>query len=372
MRIFNFECKFMGLISRKYGFFLCLIFPAISWAQVGPPYCAVRNIDAIFGSQNFTMGADQIAVGQQIGTLSQVTQPTVFYKTSSVGGYTACNPYRSWVRPLTQRVLNVSYKGSDGKSYDVYQTSIPGIGYAVGVADTNSNNYTPVTGDHETTVLNSTASGFESVGFKVQVRFIVTGPLQTGSYSLSNEQFLVFTAKNRNRSERTGSPTIRVTANFEVKAATCTLASPNQITLALAPVKVQDVAALAVGEALQTTRSQRLVITATCQKDVHLHATVSDANDSSSTASYLVNTPGQGRASGVGVQLSRGNDSNVLISMGPPTSNADNTNSFNVGSRAATDGATKTFSVAARYVKTSPTVTAGSVQSLGHVFFSYR
>ena len=372
MRRFNVECKFKKLMSIKYGFFLCLIFPAISWAQVGQPYCEVRNIVANFGSQNFAMGADQIAVGKQIGNLSETTQPTVFYRTSNSGDYPACRPYRSWVSPSKPLVPNVSYQGPDGKTYDVYQTSIPNIGYVVGVADTNSNNFTPVRGSGDTLVLDSTAQGFESVGFKVQVRFIVTGPLQTGSYSLTNEQFLVFTAQNRNRTERTGSPTIRVSANFTIKASTCTLTSPSAINLALNTVKLQDVAALAVGDALQTTRSQRMLITATCQKDVHLHATVSDANAPSSTANYLVNSPGQGRASGVGVQLSRGNNSDVVISMGPPTSNADNINSFNMGSRAATDGATKNFSVAAQYIKIAPTVTAGSVQSIGLVVFSYR
>lgn len=353
------------LNKMKYGFLVGLtlfFFPVFSWAQqnLGPVYCnSVSDMRPNFGAQTFSQGSNAIAIGQQIGKLDERRVTTLI----------GCTTNKTWATPIKPIVPSITWTDSQGGVYDVYQSSIPGIGYAIGVADPNAPAFTPVTGTDDIPLYDGPGT---TVGFAVRVAFIIIGPLQTGRTTISNDPILNVSSQFNGRPQRNGkvSRTL-VSATFDITAKTCSLTSPASQEIRLNTVPARLFNNLAVGSPLESTVSSPITISANCQSGVALFATINDSNNTGSRENYLTNASvGAGSAEGVGVQLLR--DGSTIVLMGPESSDSANVNSFAIGARATADNAPRSFTLAARYIKTGSEVKAGIVQSLGTVTFSYR
>ncbi|MBR7945627.1 fimbrial protein [Burkholderia cenocepacia] len=105
-----------------------------------------------------------------------------------------------------------------------------------------------------------------------------------------------------------------------------------------------------------------------CQGKVSVYVTLTDINQPANTGNVLSLSP-ESKASGVGIQLFKQDSSNPL-GFGPDSSAKGNTNQWLAGQ--VSNGGTVSIPLVAKYIKTSPTVTPGTVSARASFTFSYQ
>lgn len=337
-----------------------LLLPLASW---GATYCQTSNLTANLGVQSLSAGADANTIGQQIGNESK-PEGRIFDGNSNA----QCRMVRSWATPARPVVPGVFYQ-SGGKTYPVFETGIAGIGYAIGISDRKSYDYQPLQAQGNT----PTYSGSPTVtmGFNIQVVFVATGRLQSGTYNMPYTQLANFYVETANGNVE-GGAYIQANATFDINAITCTLHGANAYTMTLPPVSVNDFANVAIGSAPSNVGASNAInLNLSCPAGISLYATMTDNNDPGSTKNYLSPGSGDGIAQGIGIQMFR-DGSSTPISMGPDSSAAGNTNQWYIGSADSDVGRLLRTSLQAKYVRTAQTMKAGEVRAVATVTFSYR
>ncbi|KVL47680.1 hypothetical protein WT01_33670 [Burkholderia cepacia] len=124
----------------------------------------------------------------------------------------------------------------------------------------------------------------------------------------------------------------------------------------------------AVGD-VASARSATFSVGLSCDANVTVQATLTDATNPANTGSTL-SLGSSSTAKGVGIQILK-KDSNVPLRFGPDSSAKGNTNQWMVGTSSA---ANTRISVPfeARYVKVAEKITPGSVRALSTITFSYQ
>ncbi len=199
-----------------------------------------------------------------------------------------------------------------------------------------------------------------------RVILVISGRLVAGSYTIPAQNIAVVSPRDEN-----GKPLTQDTIYFQ---------APGTIKVTTRGCKVTSGANQAVTLPTLVSHSLRSVgavsdasasfsISVNCDANVGLYATLTDASDPTNTSDTL-KLSGDSTATGVGIQMFRSGQTTAL-GLGPDSSAKGNTNQWYVGGTSASSG-TISIPMAAKYVKTEPTIKPGSVSARGTITFSYQ
>jgi hypothetical protein len=116
----------------------------------------------------------------------------------------SCSPtpaYYSYATPAQGVVAGIRYTDGLGVSYPVYPTSVPGIGYVIGIKDPNAASYTSVnpSGTQLYPAAGTPGAPRVTMGYVAQVLFIATAQLASGSYAIANQKIADLTVMDQTR-----------------------------------------------------------------------------------------------------------------------------------------------------------------------------
>lgn len=252
---------------------------------------------------------------------------------------------------------------SNGLISDVWETGVPGIGYAMIVRSI----FGPEAGVKEGGIdvsYGSMASPQSSLTpITVKVVLVATGRLSTGSYrvpALNVGRYTIVDGSGTVLSASIPMASVPVT----VTAQGCKVTSGEGQNVNLPRVITYDFKEVGATSAV----SSSFAVGLKCDTTLAVHATLTDASDRSNTSNVLSLSPGS-TATGFGLQIFREN-SMTPIAYGPESSTKGNPNQWFVGTANAYNPLLIPFTV--KYVRTAPEVGPGSVNARALITFSYQ
>lgn len=266
--------------------------------------------------------------------------------------------------PLSMTVSN------GGLTYPVYPTEIPNIGYFVQAKDPNQTGQ-PLSKTPTQSLWSSTNVGAGVLGVTVKVQFVATGPLQPGTYNLASHKVGDgWLSTNKTSNDKTlSSPLSYNGLTITVTGSTCTINSGDENKTVLLPT-VPVGSFQGIGSNSSAHSQQSFTIGLNCQAGIALYATMSDITSPNNTSNILTLSPSS-TASGIGLQL-WANGANTPVSFGPASSAQGNLNQWYVGGNSSSAAAMYTIPFIARYVQISGKLTAGTVNAISTITFSYQ
>lgn len=298
--------------------------------------------------------ADSIVPGKTIGAAwSASATVDVFW----CGYIFTCS--KGTMEPSSSVVSSGMTVTMDGASYTIFETGVPGIGFILGLKDTNGTVYVPLQTGITTTYPADGTNGYAtSLGWSAKVTFIKTGTaLKSGVYQTSTINAAILTAYNNET--QTGQVIINPTT-FTVTASGCTIGTKS------ANVNLGTLDVRTLPNVGSTSPSGSFNVSLTCDQSVAVNAVMTDQTTPSNTSSVVTLT-GDSTASGVGVQFFY-NGSGPLM-MGPDSSAAGTTNQFFIQTTATAQTLSLPFQ--AQYIRTGD-LTPGSANALASITFSYQ
>ncbi|WP_228545367.1 fimbrial protein [Burkholderia pseudomultivorans] len=249
---------------------------------------------------------------------------------------------------------------SNGLVSDVWETGVPGIGYALVMRS----EYGPELGVREggIDVVYDREWSF-STSISVVIALVATGRLNSGVYTLPAREVAKYTitdASGTPKSVTIPMASTRVTVN----AQGCKVVSGDGNNVMLPRAITYDFKEVGATSAV----SSSFAVGLKCDTTLAVHATLTDASDRSNTSNVLSLAPGS-TASGFGLQIFR-DKSSTPLAFGPESSTKGNLNQWPVGTANAYETMLIPFTV--RYVKTDETVGPGSVNARALITFSYQ
>ncbi|MBR8068309.1 type 1 fimbrial protein [Burkholderia cenocepacia] len=262
---------------------------------------------------------------------------------------------------------NVAYDYG-GRSFPVYETGVPGIGFAL-LAVPGSDNYPPASANWkavrpEETLVSTNANQitfFYIVTYRTALVF--TGSLATGTYTIPKRLVATTTAYAPGGAVAFSGTTYLQPMTISVTAKGCTLTSGKQMNVKLPQL---------VGQKLQTVgavsdEAARVTLNLNCDGTVNVYTTLTDAANPANEGTILNALPGS-TSSGIGLQIYK-QGSGTPINFGPDSAVKGNKNQWLAGR--VTNGSLS-IPLEARYVKTAPTFKPGSLEASATVTFSYQ
>ncbi|WP_081067990.1 fimbrial protein [Burkholderia territorii] len=339
------------------------------WLPAGAAYAAVciatvSNSVLSLGSQSISGPSSGYPPGSAIGSF--ITSAS--FLTVGIANGQPCPPsdnqYRVTLNPVSPLVPGVQYV-ENGVAYPVYETTIPGIGYAVAVIDgLVGGDWKPLTANLDLGVRNR----YVSSSIKIRAVLVVTGPVKSGTYSFSSYWFAL-----RGIGTTSGAEMINLTtglgsisAKVTVAARVCKVVDGADTVVNLPPVTATSFNGVG---SVSSQAAERFAITLDCQEDIRLHATMTDASDPSNTTDILTLAPGS-TASGVGIRILRDNGS-TPVSYGPDSSSIGNPNQWYI-TTTPLNGARVAVPFVAKYAQSGAKVSSGSVMARSTITFSYQ
>ncbi|WP_233511040.1 fimbrial protein [Dyella psychrodurans] len=235
-----------------------------------------------------------------------------------------------------------------GLNYTIYPTNVTGVGVVIGVTGTP-------TGEPMTGVVASVQSPYivaypyQSIGWTTQAKFIQTGPLSPGTYTINSQQ--VATLHATQTGVDAPSALWVGTTQFIIPAPTCSL-STSSATFNMGTLVTSSFNG-GVGHEYGWVADQSL-ISGGCNAN-----TVSMTFAGTAAAAPYTNAfANNGTATGVAMELWQASGSQAI-----PNGGAINF---------APQGAGGPYTFSARYIQTAPTVTAGSVNATVTVTVNYQ
>ena len=325
--------------------------------------CTAHDLHVSVPAQSYVGPADAPIIGKQIGTGWGGTSnnPVVLDVYDCPASY-------SYAEPVDTPVPGITY--SDGTTtFPVYPTGVAGIGYVMGLRDTNGTQWVAIRPPNAQTY---PAPGTETyamttLGWWVRVLFVATGQLKTGSYSLPAKRLARVWGANASKVQTSPNAYLVLDAStINVTATGCTLTSGQNMSVELPTVNVADFGGVGSSPAAGTSFD----IGMRCQSGVAVYATMTDVNAPGSTGTVLV--PGSASTSaGVGIRLFR-NGLPTPVAFGPDSSVAGNVNQWFVGGASSAGATNYTIPFVARYVQTAAAVMPGEVQAAATITLSYQ
>ncbi len=335
-----------------------------------PAFAACQSIEAMSITMKpySTSGpADGNWIGQQIGDWGGAqTNYKVFDFTGGACKYGAI----SWATPTTQPLAGVTHVDA-GVSYPVYPSGIPGIGYVIGIRDPKGSQWTSVRPPDVTVYPGpgTATTPQSSLGFTFQVKLIATGRLQAGSHTLPSKTVATLQVADSDGLAIPGALTVDLRilgTTINVSATGCTVTQGAKQTVTLPPAYTGEFKG-GMGSILPQSASFSVGVT--CDPNIALYATMSDASTPGNTSDVL-SLARSSTAAGIGLKLFKFGESTPL-KFGPDSSARGNTNQWYVGKSSS---AVRNFTVPFRvnYVQTAPEVKAGKVNAQSTITFSYQ
>ena len=264
------------------------------------------------------------------------------------------------VQPYGKVVSGVTYTDG-GQTYPVYETAVPGVGYAFGVGLSSKGPWTPV--KPGTTEIFSGSS--PTLTIYQRASLVATGRVATGKYTIPEQKTALIRSTLGNGTTVNDIGYVRSQGTFNVTARGCKVTSGATNAVVLPPLvthSLKEVGAV-------SNASASFSVGVNCDANVELYATLTDASNPANTSDTLTLT-GNSTATGVGIQMFRPGQTTAQ-KLGPDSSAKGNTNQWYVGGTSASSG-TISVPLTAKYVKTEPTMKPGTVSALGTITFSYQ
>lgn len=279
------------------------------------------------------------------------SEPTTFWE---------CKKLKGRFEPLGTLVPGIQYV-SNGLVSDVWETGVPGIGYAMVVAS----EFGPEVGAKEggVDIVWGREGGSFDTGLLMNIALVATGRLTSGEHLVRTQnigRYIVTDASGVAKSIDIQMGATRV----KVASQGCKVVSGDGQTVTLPRVVTYDFKEVGA----TSTAFSSFAFGLKCDATVAVHATLTDANDRSNMSNVLSLGPGS-TASGFGLQIFR-EKSVTPIAFGPESSTKGNPNQWFVGTANAYDTLLIPFTV--KYVKTDPKVGGGTVHARALITFSYQ
>lgn len=324
---------------------------------------AVDNVDVApdVDPPPYSLPADGLPVGQLVGNEWQgdAAVSTLFQCEPAEG---ECIDLMT-VRPVGTLATGIQYY-EEGERYDVYRSSVTGIGYVLGIQDFEDNRFKPVNQlQQELQLYPFPGSSRLSAtrGVRARMRFITTGEqLQTGVTSTRSLPIAQISARNGRFTVL--APVVLHEMTIRVQPQGCSVVSG-----ASEPVMLGKVWAGSLPEVGSVYGNGSATVSLSCDKGVVLHAVMTDQSQKGNLSDILNLTP-DSTATGVGIQFVR-DDGNV-IRYGPDASAQGTLNQWRI-EQAQYDQQILTVPLMARYIRTGP-ITAGSANGIASITFSYQ
>lgn len=377
--------RFGGSQGPFYSLLLGLIV-FLGLPQLARAGCASNPLYTASTTQTLSGPADSNLIGKQIGSwVAEAAQQYVFDSDFPLGCNFQYHMDRAYATPLDPVVPGLTYVDPvNGKSFPIYATGVPGIGYVVGVRDfnaTNLNNEVPLNGETRTYPYpGGPTAGVTSFGFRARVLFVSIGRLATGSHTIPQRNIARFRAE-RNSGGWVPDPTYLIlrSTQINVTAKGCRITSEKNQVIAMPTVD------MAVADLGSQTASFGMGIQ--CDPGVNVHATMTDASNPANNSDVLLPSASS-EVKGLGIQLARdGATANQFIRFGPDSSAIGNLNQWfvcNSASGGLCDSARGVYNLnfTARYKRLNPDshdgnpsytgVTPGRFDALATITFSYQ
>lgn len=339
----------------------CGVLLALSWLPVGAQAAPGTCTSSLGGSapliltvSGFTVNTDPtVPVGTVIGS-----------RTASLG---ADNPSATFTctASLNQYIFNGDglLLGTVGAYTGVYASNIPGIGIQLTIGGVGT--FPAVMAVDPATHY----AGFPyspNSQFTLTIKLIKTGPITAGG-SISGEvgQFL-FAGANL---PQTQFESIRISTPIIVipSVPACTVTSPLNIPVDVGSAAVSDFHGIGAPPSHTSPFSINLSCSGgTPGATTNMYMTLTDQTNPGNTSNVLSLGTGSS-ASGVGIQILKADNS--IVSYGPDSSAAGNTNQWFVQN---TGNGTVTIPLKAGLVQTNATINSGSVQAIATYTMSYQ
>lgn len=246
----------------------------------------------------------------------------------------------------------------DGANYTIFETGVPGVGFILGLKDTNGTTYMPLQSGQTQTYPASGTSGYaQSLGWAAKVTMVKTGnALATGVYTTPTINAALLTVKNN---ETITAKVIINPVTITVSATGCTVATKTA-NVDLGTVDMRTLPAVG-----STSPSGTFNVSLVCDQQVAVNAVVSDQTNQANVSSSVTLT-GDSTASGVGVQFLY---NGTALMIGPDSSAAGTLNQFFI--ETTTQAQTLSLPFQARYIRTGDIV-PGTANALASITFSYQ
>jgi len=265
------------------------------------------------------------------------------------------------VMPAVPPIPGITY--SDGtNTYPVYPTGVNGIGYVVSASE-NTGSWR-VMSPPKTQLYSTTSDYWDWMGTLAKLMFVVTGRLQSGTYTIPAQKILDTNVYTLAGATVVSPGTISLASTtVTITASSCTMTTPVNQSVALPTVGRSALAAVGTTAGL----SSGFTIGLNCDSGVVPYVTFTDASNAASTGDVLSLANGS-TASGVGVRIIA-NGAASPVSYGPDSSAQGNTNQWKFCT-SASGGCVLSFSTS--YVRTGDSLKPGSVQAKATFTFSYQ
>ncbi|MBU9546413.1 type 1 fimbrial protein [Burkholderia multivorans] len=273
-----------------------------------------------------------------------------------------CLNLKGRFQSLGKRVPGVQYV-SNGQVSDVWESGVPGIGYAILIQSATGPEAGVKEGGIDVLYGKAGSSSSFDTPITVKVALVVTGRLATGSYRIPTQnigRYTIIDGSGRPLSADIPLGSVPIT----VAAQGCKVVLGDGQTVTLPRVITYDFKEVGATSAVSSSFSIGLK----CDTTLAVHATLTDANDRANMSTALSLAPGS-TASGFGLQIFR-DKSATPIAFGPESSTKNNPNQWLVGTANAYDTLLIPFTV--KYVKTAPKVGPGVVHARTLITFSYQ
>ncbi|WP_157653338.1 fimbrial protein [Burkholderia ubonensis] len=315
-------------------------------------------------NRNLTISgaADANPVGQQIsswgGTVTELAAFTV----------DTCRPLaeKSYAIPSQNEIAGLTHQ-SDGVSYPVYPTDIPGVGYVLAIKDPNASRWTAIS-NPQTQIYPGPGTGtgaISTLGVIAQVKIVATGRIKAGNYSVPKRKIATLQVTTAGGIVVTSVVPIYLDA-FTLTATTraCSLTQGGTQTVRLPQTSIGTINKVGSGDG-----SASFSMGLQCDPGVSVYATMTDVSNPANMGNIL-SLDRESTATGVGIQLFKFGES-TPIKFGPDSSAIGNSNQWYVDASSASPTLI-TIPFVAKYVKNGPNVVPGSVKAQSTITFSYQ
>ncbi|MGY3255604.1 fimbrial protein [Pseudomonas chlororaphis] len=339
---------------------LTILLPSVASAWcVGTKNMTIPNQNSL----NISGPADANRVGVQIGNWGGLVTDRQAFAIDS------CSETISFSYAVPEGVpIGGLTHISEGVSYPVFRTGVPGVGYVIGIRDPNSSQWKSVA-PPQTQIFPGPGTGSvapTTLGFTAQVKFIATDRIKSGVYSAPLQKVATLRVTTRTGKPMASDVPLYIKA-FTVTAATqgCSLTQGAIQNINLPPATLHSFA----GPQSNSVQSVPFSMSLTCDADVSVYATMTDATTPSNTGNVLSRSP-DSTALGFGIQLFKNGESSP-IKFGPDSSSIGTLNQWYVGKSAST-GTVFRIPFVAKYIKQGAEATAGTLRASSTITFSYQ